>query len=264
MSDTSRQILDPKLRAFERLVRIMAILRSEDGCAWDRKQTHQSLLPYLIEETYEVVEAIQVGDYAELKEELGDLLCQVVFHAQLAAERDDFDIDDSVNAIAEKLINRHPHVFKEKADLEPQQVRDQWEKIKINNEEKKSVLAGLPKSMPALMMAFRMGEKAGGLGFDWDDATEVLDKLEEETREIKQELQAGDKDRLAEEIGDLLFATASLARKLEIDPELALKKALLKFKRRFEKLEKHIKEKGRSFDDYTLSELEDIWQSLKG
>ena len=264
MSDASKQILDTKLTPFERLVRIMAILRSPDGCAWDRKQTHQSLLPYLIEETYEVVEAVQAGDYDELRDELGDLLCQVVFHAQLASERDDFSINDAVNAIVEKLVQRHPHVFGEKADLKPQQVRDQWEKIKINNEQKKSALAGLPNSMPALMMAFRMGEKAGGLGFDWDDASEVLDKLEEETREIKQELTADNKDRLAEEIGDLLFATASLARKLEIDPELALKKALHKFKRRFEKLERHVKESGRGFDDYTLAELEDIWQRLKG
>ena len=244
----------------------MSILRSPEGCAWDRKQTHKSLLPYLIEEAYEVVEVIESGRFGNLKEELGDLLCQVVFHAQLASERGDFDINDSINILVDKLIERHPHVFRAKKELSPQQVRDQWELIKTRHDDEKTVLSGLPRSMPALTMAFRLGEKAGGVGFDWEKPAEVLDKIEEEVLEIKEELAAGtkkNKESLTNEIGDLLFATASLARKLDIEPETALRTALEKFRNRFEKLEKRVVASGGSFNDYTLEELEDIWQQVK-
>ena len=156
MSEQKKEILEKDLSPFERLVRIMAILRSEEGCAWDRKQTHQSLLPYLIEETYEVQETIEAEDWPGLKEELGDLMCQIVFHSQLAAERNVFDIDDAVNLIADKLVARHPHVFGEKKDLTPDQVRDQWEQIKVESGEKKSVLSGLPiipQRLPGIYLA---------------------------------------------------------------------------------------------------------------
>ncbi|MCK4632021.1 MAG: nucleoside triphosphate pyrophosphohydrolase [candidate division Zixibacteria bacterium] len=241
----------------------MAILRSEEGCAWDRKQTHQSLLPYLIEETYEVQETIEAEDWPGLKEELGDLMCQIVFHSQLAAERNVFDIDDAVNLIADKLVARHPHVFGEKKDLSPDQVRDQWEQIKVESGEKKSVLSGLPRSMPSLTMAYRMGEKAAGIGFDWNNASQVVAKLDEELAEVKAEIESGDREALTDEIGDLLFAVASLARKCEINPELALKKALDKFKNRFDLLEEQIKSSSKKFSDYTLDELENIWQQIK-
>lgn len=263
MKDLDTSIFDPKTSPFEKLVRIMEILRSDQGCAWDRKQTHASLIPYLIEEAYELVEAIESDDSAAVCEELGDLLCQVVFHAQLAKERGAFEIDDAINSIADKLIRRHPHVFEQKKDLNPKQVRDQWENIKINSGEKKSVLNGLPASMPALLMAYRLGEKAGGVGFDWKTADEVLDKLDEELNEIRVAASSGDRERLADEIGDLLFATASLARKSEIDPERALKQALEKFRGRFEKLDQHVQNSGRSFDSYSLEELEEIWQEVK-
>ncbi len=263
MSDFNRNLEDSSLSPFERLVAIMAMLRSEDGCAWDRKQTHHSLLPYLVEETYEVVEAIEKGDPELLCEELGDLVCQIAFHAQLATEKGSFDINDVFNRINDKLIKRHPHVFGEKRDLAPQQVRDQWEKIKVDSGEKESVLSGLPRSMPALLMAYRMGEKAGGVGFDWSGAAEVLEKIDEELAEIRGEIAAGDKDKLADEIGDLLFATSSLARKLQIDPEQALRGALGKFRDRFSRLERAVNGSGRRFEDFSLEELEDIWQQVK-
>ncbi len=263
ISDKKEKVLNPHTDPFKRLVLLMEVLRSPEGCSWDRKQTHRSLLPYLIEETYEVVEAIETGDNGELKEELGDLLCQVVFHAQLAKEDGAFTLDDAVTHIVEKLIARHPHVFDDKKELSPKQVRDQWEQIKIDSGEKKTVLSGIPKSMPALTMAFRIGEKAGGVGFDWKQSEDVLEKLEEELSEIKQAVQSKDKTRITEEIGDLLFAVASLARKHEIDPERALKLALDKFSARFHKMEEHIAFQGKRFQDYTLEELEDIWQNIK-
>jgi len=265
MNESKARVLNPDLSPFERLVTLMAVLRSPEGCNWDKKQTHESLIPYLLEESYEVVEAIEAGDHGALREELGDVLVQVVFHAQLARERGDFDVDDSLRDVVAKLIHRHPHVFGEQKDLDPQQVRDQWEKIKTESGEKNSVLGGLPRTMPALTAAFRLGEKAGGVGFDWKKAADVLDKLTEETEEIRQEMASGEasRDRLAEEIGDLLFATASLARKLEVDPEVALRKALEKFRTRFGQLEEQVRASGRAFDDYTLDELEAIWQSVK-
>ncbi len=263
MNENKRKILDPNLSPFQRLLLIMEILRSENGCAWDRKQTHKSLIPYLIEESYEVIEAIESGDQAELKEELGDLLCQVVFHAQLAKESGDFEVNDSINHISEKLIRRHPHVFENEKELSPDEVRNQWESIKINSGEKKSVLNGLPASMPGLLMAFRIGEKAAGVGFDWENEEDVISKLEEELLEIKEAISNKDKENLEEEIGDLLFAVGSLARKFEINPELALKKALNKFRVRFEKLELDVKKSGKRFDEYSLEELEAIWQKNK-
>lgn len=263
MSDNKKEILEDNISPFQKLVKIIAYLRSDDGCAWDRKQTHKSLIPYLIEEAYEVIEAIEKDDRVALKEELGDLMCQVIFHCQMASERNDFDINDSINSIADKLIKRHPHVFEEKRDLNPRQVKDQWEKIKISSDEKKSVFSGIPKTMPALTKAFRVGEKAAGVGFDWNDAADVMNKVDEEIEEIKKEIKSGNEEKVAEEIGDMLFAAASLARKMEINPELALRKALLKFQNRFALMEKCVSDAGKKLTDYSLNELEDIWQKIK-
>jgi len=266
MSDIKARVLDERLSPFERLVTLMAILRSPEGCKWDRAQTHQTLVPYLIEEAYEVVETIESDRLGELREELGDLLVQIVFHAQLASERNEFNINDAINSVVAKLIHRHPHVFGEKKDLEPHQVRDQWERIKTKSGEKKTVLSGVPASMPALTMAFRMGEKAGGAGFDWPDAASVLEKIHEEVGEVSQEM-AQDiperRDLLTAEIGDLLFAVASLARKLRIDPEYALKKSLETFRRRFDEMERRTNESGTTLDQHSLEALEEIWQSVK-
>jgi MazG family protein len=263
MSDIKSRVFDRNLTPFERLTALIAVLRSPGGCSWDRKQTHRSLLPYLIEEAYEVIEAIETEDYDALRGELGDLLCQVVYHGQLAAEAGRFSIDDSINHIVDKLVRRHPHVFGEQKELSPKEVRDQWEKLKIEAGENRFVLSGIPTSMPALTMAYRIGEKAGGVGFDWKHAADVLDKLDEEIQEIKNALQADKKQKLAEEIGDLLFAVASLARKLEIDPEQALRDSLRKFRRRFEKLQEEVTRSGKKFEDFSLEQLEEIWQRVK-
>jgi len=242
----------------------MATLREPGGCNWDRKQTHKSLLPYLIEETYEVVEAIENEDYDHLREELGDLMIQIVFHARIAEEAGTFNINDAINDINKKLIHRHPHVFGDKKDLEPQEVRDQWEKIKINSGEKKSVINGIPKSAPALVKAFRFGEKAGGVGFDWENAADVMKKVKEEIGEIEVEMQNGDSEKMENEIGDVLFAISSLARKLNINPEQALNKTLQKFQKRFNHIESKVAESGKTFDDFTLDQLEAWWQEAKG
>jgi tetrapyrrole methylase family protein/MazG family protein len=265
MSKLLAQIEDPSLTPFERLVKLLAILRSPEGCNWDRKQTHQSLVPYLIEESYEVVDAIERNHYPALREELGDLAVQLVFHAQLAAERGEFTIHDALSDVVTKLINRHPHVFGERKDLNPQQVRDQWEQIKTSSGEKNSVLGGIPPGMPALTMAFRIGEKAGGVGFDWPKADDVFDKIAEEIAELRLELELPqrDKERIANEIGDLLFAIASLSRKLEIEPETALRSALKKFRSRFNELEKRVTFSGNKFTDFSLEQLESLWQQIK-
>jgi len=251
------------IEPFNKLVEIMATLRSPGGCNWDRKQTHKSLLPYLIEETYEVVEAVESGNPDELREELGDLLIQIIFHARIAEEAGQFAINDSIDSINQKLINRHPHVFLEKKDLDPDQVRDQWENIKIDSGEKKSVINGIPKSAPALVKAFRFGEKAAGVGFDWQHAADVMDKVKEEIGEIETEIQNGDKEQLENEIGDVLFAISSLARKFDINPEQALNKTLQKFQRRFNHIENKVAESGKGFTHFTLDQLEAWWQEAK-
>lgn len=259
------RILDPTTPAFERLLLTMEYLRSEKGCAWDKKQTHRSLIPYLIEEAHEVVEAIELENPEKIKEELGDLLCQVVFHAQIAKEAGEFTIEDSIRSITEKLIERHPHIFKEEKDLEPQEVREQWEKIKLKKKDgdKKSALSGLPKGMPALLMAFRLGEKAGGVGFDWKNSLEVLKKIDEEVAEIKKETAENDKNRLSEEVGDLLFAVSSFARKSGIDPEAALRQSLMKFQQRFEKMEKEVDRRGGKLYNLRPNELDQLWEEVK-
>jgi len=267
MSDLKARVLDKSLTPFERLCKLMEILRSPQGCAWDRAQTHASLLPYLIEEAYEVVEAVEADDAEALREELGDLLIQIVFHAQLARESGRFTIDDSINRVVYKLLQRHPHVFGERRELKPGQVRDQWEKIKTESGEKESVLSGLPKNMPALTMAFRIGEKAGGVGFDWPTAREALDKVEEEIAEVKAVMESGQPDsrqQLQAEFGDLLFAIASSARLAGVDPETALRGALVKFRDRFAQLEREVNSGGGRFEEYNLDDLEAIWQRIKG
>ena len=265
MDEMKAKILDSKTPPFERLKLIMAYLRSEKGCSWDRQQTHLSLLPYLIEETYELAEAIESEDSEQIKEELGDFLCQAIFHAQIASDNGQFEIEDSINLIVEKLIRRHPHIFKEEKDLEPHEVRNQWEQIKQGDKERtnKSSLSGLPKEMPALLRAFRIGERAAGMGFDWETAENVLEKIDEEISEIRGELDKKSSEGLSEEIGDLLFAVASLARKADINPELALRQSLNKFQGRFEKMEKEADKQKKKLYNLSPDELDRLWEDSK-
>jgi tetrapyrrole methylase family protein/MazG family protein len=251
------------LPPLERLRAILARLRAKDGCQWDQAQTNKSLLPYLIEETYEVVEAGESGDNERLREELGDLLMQVYFHSQIASESGDFTIDDVAALTCDKLIRRHPHVFGERKDLKPHQVRDQWEKIKVDSKEKESVLAGVPKTMPALLLAYRVGEKAGGVGFDWKEPREIFDKLKEELGEFEKEFDAGDRERMSDEMGDLIFAMTNLARKCGVDPEMALRRTVDRFIERFGHIESSLKKRGQSFSQTTLEEMERLWQEAK-
>ncbi len=252
-----------KLPPLGRLRAIMAYLRAEDGCQWDRSQTHSSLIPYLIEETYEVIEKIEAGDIPKLKEELGDLLLQIYFHARIAEENEHFDIDDVASGICDKLIRRHPHIFGEKKQLNPQEVRDQWEKIKVESNEKESVLAGVPKSMPALILAYRVGEKAAGVGFDWKDPRDIFAKFKEEIAELEKEFSAEDIGGLTDELGDLIFALVNLSRKVGINPEQALRRTVTKFIGRFEYIENSLKRDGRAFSETDLDEMERLWQEAK-
>lgn len=252
-----------KLPPLERLRAIMARLRAPGGCQWDQSQTHDSLKPYLIEETYEVVEAIDSGRPDKLREELGDLLLQVFFHAQIAEESGRFDLDTVAELICEKLIRRHPHIFGDRKDLKPQEVRDQWEKLKVETNEKNSVLEGVPKAMPALILAYRVGEKAGGVGFDWRDPKDIFDKFREEMTEFEAEFANKDNNGMFHELGDLIFVLVNLARKIGVDPEDALKKTVDRFIDRFAYIESSLKKRGQTFSETTLEEMEDLWQEAK-
>jgi MazG family protein len=210
-----------------------------------------------------MVEAGEAGDDIRMKEELGDLLMHIFFHSQIASEATQFTIDDVASSVCDKLLRRHPHVFGEKKNLQPQEVRNQWEKIKVDSKEKESVLSGVPHSMPALLLAYRVGEKAGGVGFDWREAHEIFAKLKEELIEFEHEFDAGDKERMTDELGDLIFALVNLARKSGVDPETALRRTVNRFILRFSHIEKSLKEQGKNFSETTLEEMELLWQEAK-
>ena len=257
---------------FERLVQLMRTLRSPDGCSWDRKQTLETLRPFVLEEAYEVVAAIDDGDPTALCDEVGDLLLEAVFVAQISADQDDFTIADAVDAINAKLVRRHPHVFGEagSADgppLSPTEVKAQWEQIKTQERAgeptRKTLLDGIPESLPALLRAARIGARTANVGFDWDEAGEVLTKVDEEMAELKEAMADADQAHVEEELGDLLFTVANLARKLHIDPESALRAANNKFTGRFRRVEQRLTQAGRSLHDATAEELEREWQVVK-
>lgn len=252
------------MKKFSELVKIMAKLRGPGGCPWDLEQDHQSIKPYLLEEAYETIEAIEGGNDQEIKEELGDLLLQVVFHARLAEERKAFTIDDIIQTINQKLIRRHPHVFDRlKGVNSSKQVLKNWEEIK-KSEGKKSALAGVPRSMPSLQRAWRVGSKASRVGFDWQNIDGVLAKILEEAKELKQAVKDNQgKERVEEEYGDLLFALSSLARFLDIEPEGALHQATNKFIDRFTRLEKKLAEEKKDIRKQSFEQLEETWQQLK-
>jgi tetrapyrrole methylase family protein/MazG family protein len=250
---------------FERLVEIMRKLRAPEGCPWDREQTHKSLIPYMLEETYEVIDSIEDSDMKKLREELGDLLLQIVFHSQMASEEGDFNIEDVAKSISDKLINRHPHIFKQKADLTPDEVTHNWEQIKLREKEDKSesALSGIPRTAPALLRAFRLQQKAARFGFDWEKWQDVLEKAEEEIRELKEAIETNSSAKIEEEIGDLLFAVVNLSRFLGVDPETALNHMNKKFIERFRYVEKKLAESGKSLNDSNLEEMDSFWNEAK-
>ncbi len=259
---------------FERLVDIMRTLRSPDGCAWDREQTLASLRPFVLEEAYEVVDAIDRGDAGALCDELGDLLLEAVFVAQICAEDGAFTIADAADAIVAKLIRRHPHVFGGGTaegggrDLSPAEVKEQWERIKARERsatpERETLLDGIPEALPSLLRASRIGARTANVGFDWDEPAAVIDKVDEEMAELREAVESADAAHIEEEVGDLLFTVANLARKLRIDPESALRSANGKFTRRFRAIEQRLAARGRSLHEATAAELEHEWQEVKG
>lgn len=247
--------------AFEALVAIIQKLRAPDGCPWDRIQTLQSLKTYCIEEAYEVVQAIEDGDRAELCEELGDLLMQVVFQADIAADEGEFDVADVCDRAVRKLTDRHPHVFGDGKAKDAEEVLDRWEKYK--RREGRGVLSGVPSHLPALMMALRVSEKVSRVGFDWPDIQGVMDKIDEEVAELKAAVEIGDEHGIEEELGDLLFTLANLARLKELNPEESLRKMMERFKRRFEFVEARCDEAGNDVSGTPLPALDVLWEQAK-
>ncbi|MCS7278679.1 MAG: nucleoside triphosphate pyrophosphohydrolase [Thermodesulfobacteriaceae bacterium] len=242
---------------------IIKTLRGEKGCPWDKKQTPETLKKYLIEETYEVLEAIEKGEPNGIREELGDLLFLVLFIIYLYDEKNFFKLEDLLYYTSQKMIKRHPHVFGEEKVKSAEEVVTNWQKIKEKEGKGSSVLGNIPKSLPALQRAYRIGERAGRVGFDWEKPEEVLEKFEEELQEIKELLKTGKKEKLKEEIGDLIFTIANFSRKLNFNPEEALKLALNKFERRFNLLEEELKKRNLNWGKLSLKELDQIWEEIK-
>jgi tetrapyrrole methylase family protein/MazG family protein/ATP diphosphatase len=254
--------------AFQQLVDIMSRLRGPGGCPWDREQTIETLRPFVLEETYEVLHAIDRQDHDALRGEIGDFLFEGVFLAQIEADEGRFTVSDSLRAICAKLIRRHPHVFGTTEGVTtPGQVLEQWEAIKATEQqasgERNTVLGGLPKALPALLGAHEIGTRVAAVGFDWAKTHDVIEKIKEEVAELERAVSDEGRGRIEEEMGDLLFSIANLARKLGVEPESALRKANEKFGQRFEKLERHLEAAGRSVHDASLEEMEEAWQMVK-
>ncbi len=261
---------------FEKLVAVQARLRAPGGCPWDREQTHQSLRTYLVEEAYEVLEALESGNDAKFAEEMGDLLLQIVFHSQIAREEGRFTVAEVIREIHDKMIRRHPHVFGTTRAKDSAEVLRNWEQIKAeerrSSEDKSgdgarkeaSLLDGVSRGLPATLEGFQLTRKASRIGFDWEDTAGVFEKMEEETGELKRALREQDQLKMEEELGDLLFAAVNLSRFLKIDPEIALKKANAKFSRRFREMERLARGNGREFKDLPREEMEALWDAAKG
>src|SRR5713226_5408906 len=264
---------------FEKLVSVQARLRAPNGCPWDREQTHQSLRTYLIEEAYEVVEALESGSDAKFAEEMGDLLLQIVFHSQIAREEGRFTVAEVIREIHDKMIRRHPHVFGKTRAKDSAEVLRNWEQIKAqerrsrgNKSDSKagdnvpkevSLMDGVSRALPATLEGFQLTREASRIGFDWEDSSGVFEKMQEETEELKKALRERDHLKMEEELGDLLFAAVNLSRFLEIDPEIALKKANAKFTRRFRAMERLARKNGREFRDLSREEMEALWDAAK-
>jgi len=246
----------------------MARLRAPDGCPWDREQTFDTIKPYLLEETYEVMDAIDSRDWRSLAEELGDLMLQAVFFAQMAAEENKFSIEDSLDAIAEKLVRRHPHVFADGDAKTPGQVKERWDQIKREENREKGkaqagLLDGVPRAQPALLEAQQLTSRAASVGFDWENADQVLAKLEEELKELGEARRRDLREEVEQELGDLLFVLVNLARLLKVDAEQALRGTNAKFRGRFGYLERKLMDQGKPLADATLAEMDKLWEEAK-
>lgn len=251
---------------FEDLVGIMALLRSENGCPWDREQDHNSLKKYLIEETYEVLDAIDKEDEAGLCEELGDLLLQILFHSRISEQEGGFSIDDVIDGISKKMISRHTHVFGEDNAETADDVLEFWEANKKKEKDIKTqtdAIKSIPANLPALMRSYKVQQKAADVGFDWDTMDQVFDKVEEEIAELKDAYKNADMDEMEGELGDCLFALVNLARFMKVQPELALTGTIKRFTERFEYVEKMSEEKGKKLQDMTLAEMDALWDEAK-
>ena len=253
---------EEKLKAFDRLLTVMDDLREK--CPWDRKQTFESLRQNTIEETYELASALIKHDMTEISKELGDVLLHVIFYAKIASETGDFDIADVCNRLCDKLIFRHPHVYGEEAAKNAEDVSKLWEQVKLKEKGgNKTVLAGIPEALPALVKAYRIQDKVANVGFDWEKREDVWDKVKEEMAEFEAELRAGNQEKAEREFGDLLFAMVNVARLYKLKPDNALEKTNQKFTRRFNYLEQRATEQGKNLKDMTLAEMEAIWQESK-
>lgn len=251
--------MDPRLKSFERLLNIMDDLRAK--CPWDKKQTLESLRHLTIEETYELADAILDGDMNELKGEIGDIMLHMVFYSKIASEKEAFDITDVLNAICDKLVHRHPHIYGDVEAEDEETVKANWEKLKLK-EGKTSVLQGVPKSLPALVKASRIQEKVKGIGFDWDNPSQVFEKVYEELDELKVEVDTKS-DKVEDEFGDVLFSMINYARFVGVDPELALERTNKKFIKRFQAMEIELKKESKSFSDMNLEEMDVYWEKAK-
>lgn len=264
---------------FEKLVALQARLRAANGCPWDREQTHSSLRTYLIEEAYEVLDALESGDDAKFAEEMGDLLLQIVFHSQIAREEGRFSVADVIREVHEKMVRRHPHVFGEKRAKDAAEVLRNWEQIKAEERrgkggsqtplresdelDGKSLMAGLPRGLPAALEGYQLTRRAARIGFDWDDVNGIFEKIQEEGAEVCHALSTMEPLRIEGEIGDLLFAAVNLARFVQVDPEIALKKANAKFVKRFQAMERLAELRGRKLADVPRAEMESFWEAVK-
>ena len=252
--------MENKTKAFARLLTIMDELREQ--CPWDKKQTMDSLRYLTIEELYELSDAILEKDMVEIKKELGDLLLHIVFYARIGSETNDFDIADVINSVCDKLVHRHPHIYADVKVANEEEVKANWEKLKLK-EGNKSVLEGVPKSLPAIVKAFRIQEKVRGIGFDWDDKSQVWDKVLEEIEELKVEVEKGNDDKIEAEFGDVLFALTNYARFIDVNPEDALERTNKRFIKRFQIMEKMIAKDGLSLSEMKLSEMDIFWEKAK-
>ena len=255
---------------FEELVAVMARLRGEGGCPWDREQTHASLKRYALEETYELLEAIDEGDDGAMREELGDVLLQVVFHAQMASEDRRFAIEEVMTGLRDKLVRRHPHVFGDEKAADSDAVLRNWEKVKALEKQKPSggaqghsLFTSVPRAMPALARAQRIGDKAAGVGFDWPDVEPVWGKVEEELEELKEAAGTGEADRMEAELGDLLFSVVNLSRFLKVQAEEALEGAIARFHQRFAHIEQELAARGKTVDEASFEEMDALWEQAK-